>query len=301
MSESTIAGRTGTGSESERHQEESVRNEMDGVRGEVVIVRRTVSRMIRVMIAALLCAFAGAMSLVASKGASFGGTTGGGQYFDRDNNPINHPPMMVSMTLRVSPSYFYALLLIVIVTLALARSSSNFKEADRIMRRGVAVLVVFTISVIIGVQVWFSALPLVEERGGIRTLNGPFSAVDVVSSWDTSFDMSSGDANSEGSANHEATGDPGLQERILEDGVVTKAEYEEAMEANRQCILGLGAEVTEPRWEDGSMQFTIDTAPRKFNDERDEAAFWDQRLYDCGLLNSDEVESAWMKQSEVVG
>ncbi|MFT3945016.1 MAG: hypothetical protein QM705_14505 [Ancrocorticia sp.] len=282
-------------------------------------IRAVMSRMIRLLIAALLCGFAAGQGLTASKGVSFGGMTGDGQYIDSSGNPTDHPPEYVSMTLRVSPSFYLAILLILIVVLVFARRAGNARAADSAMRRGAAALVVFTVVVILGGQLWFSRLQLVEsDIGTQRTLTVPFVVAEIVGGKSTSV----GNEGSLGDADVEVTGDPGgaegggldsggregtdaagaldLQRGILEDGVVTESEYVEAVEAARQCMIDAGAEVSEATWDGLQLAYTVTGDGEELGDSPAGESVWEERRYSCEWRYKDEVEHAWLQQGEVV-
>lgn len=51
---------------------------------------------------------------------------------------------------------------------------------------------------------------------------------------------------------------PVVQQQALADGVLSQAEYEEAVNAARGCIADAGYEVSEPFWEYGELLYTAD-------------------------------------------
>ncbi len=159
--------------------------------------RSLFNRVLRLVIAATLSAFALSPLLVASKGACLGGYDADGGYVDSFGNPTDKAPQCITAIMEPGSAVYLFPLLLVLLFVYLAwrklrvgepnipasprtpHSVSSVRAAGGILRTGAGVIVLFALLGAVWSQIAFATLDVTpSSRTGTETLT-PFAEVTI--------------------------------------------------------------------------------------------------------------------------
>lgn len=133
-----------------------------------------IARIRRVLVLALIAAFAYSVLSTGGKAYCPGGFDGEGGFIDAAGNPTSQAPMCISLNLQPSPLVFLGIVLIVLLAIGRVLKTADETTAIRTLDRAAAWVAVLAVCALAISRVWFGLIPITDLDLSSFHVFGPF-------------------------------------------------------------------------------------------------------------------------------